>query len=88
MTGGAAGNAAAADETDEEEAFARTAVNWKEKGKQRGGKTKTTRQNTFRSFGFCYDARTHQQVNSTARAKTVWWKQDVRLFSLCCVQTL
>lgn len=72
VRGGAAGNAAAADETDEEEAFARTAVNWKEKGKQRGGKTKTTRQNTFRSFGFCYDERTHQQVNSTARAKTVW----------------
>ena len=39
--GGAAGTAVAADEVDEEEAFGRMAANWKERGKQRGGKTKT-----------------------------------------------
>lgn len=35
VTGGAAGNAAAADVADEEEAFGRTAVNWRKKEKQR-----------------------------------------------------
>lgn len=45
--GGAAGTAVAADEADEEEAFGRMAANWKEMEKRRGGKTKTTCQNTF-----------------------------------------
>lgn len=45
--GAAAGTAVAVDEADEEEAFGRMAANWKEVGKRRGGKTKTTCQNTF-----------------------------------------
>lgn len=47
--GGAAGTVVAADEADEEEAFEMMAANWKEMGKWKGGKTKTTCQNTFPS---------------------------------------
>lgn len=48
VNGGAAGTAVAADVADEEEAFG-MAANWKEMEKRRGGKTKTTCQNTFLS---------------------------------------